>query len=532
MGNSKALRIITSGAFVDSELEAEFGRVPPSFLPVATGLLVHRQLELWATPDVDLALSIPSDFAVDPSTDRRLKAHDCSIILTDATLSLGKSLANILASIAPSGPMELIHGDTLIKPPANDHADVMTVAELGDGYRWAAAEITDGMIRKLADNRGSSAISDAPTILTGFFRFSEPDELLRALVRNNNDFITALSDYCSSHDVHAVESVDWLDFGHVQTYFRSRHVLAATRHFNSLRIANGIVQKSSNDTFKMAAEAAWLRSLPSELQIYAARLIEDPTTPRAGTYSTEYSYLPTLAEIAQSRLGRAGWLRIMESVSSFLETEAISLCTMPINTNLHTLAIEKTRSRISSHPEFFPFNSDSIKINGKIVPKIDTIIDVIESHIQRETDPVPSIMHGDFCFSNILYNSRTQRIIVIDPRGYITSEKASIYGDIRYDIAKFAHSIVGRYDDIIAGNYVFNQSGSELELHFENDDMSAWREDRFLSSSFAGIPGNRPDIIGTMITLFISMIPLHSDRPDRQIVFFANALRLYQRFFG
>lgn len=73
-------------------------------------------------------------------------------------------------------------------------------------------------------------------------------------------------------------------------------------------------------------------------------------------------------------------------------------------------------------------------------------------------------MHGDFCFSNILYDSRSNRIKTIDPRGVTPNGKISIYGNIYYDIAKLSHSVIGLYDFIIAGYFKVSLNGGEVKL--------------------------------------------------------------------
>jgi hypothetical protein len=137
-------------------------------------------------------------------------------------------------------------------------------------------------------------------------------------------------------------------------------------------------------------------------------------------------------------------------------------------------------------------------------------------------------MHGDFCFSNILYDSRSRRIKVIDPRGYIGPGAPTIYGDPCYDLAKLAHSIVGRYDHIIAGRYTMSANdGYRLSISFERAPQQEWLEKLFaeLVATRTGLA--RQEVHAVMIGLFLSMLPLHADRPDRQRAFIANALRLF-----
>jgi hypothetical protein len=137
-----------------------------------------------------------------------------------------------------------------------------------------------------------------------------------------------------------------------------------------------------------------------------------------------------------------------------------------------------------------------------------------------------TVMHGDFCFSNILYDSRTRRVRVIDPRGLV-GEQASLYGDQRYDLAKLAHSIVGRYDQIIAGRYRVAVAGADYELSFEENPAQAWLQEGLGDLVVDGCSGLDPAVRAVMTGLFLSMLPLHADRPDRQRAFLANALRLF-----
>ena len=59
-----------------------------------------------------------------------------------------------------------------------------------------------------------------------------------------------------------------------------------------------------------------------------------------------------------------------------------------------------------------------------------------------------------------------------------------------------------------------------------------WLEDAFAEKVLARL-GLEPRVVwAVMITLFLSMLPLHADGPERQTAFVANALRLHRRYFG
>ncbi len=59
---------------------------------------------------------------------------------------------------------------------------------------------------------------------------------------------------------------------------------------------------------------------------------------------------------------------------------------------------------------------------------------------------VPGAMHGDLCFSNILFDTCSDCIKLIDPRASISRDEPRLVGDLRYDLSKLAHSVLGLYD--------------------------------------------------------------------------------------
>ena len=143
-----------------------------------------------------------------------------------------------------------------------------------------------------------------------------------------------------------------------------------------------------------------------------------------------------------------------------------------------------------------------------------------------------SVMHGDFCFTNIFYDFRTMRIRTIDPRGGMQDDEESIWGDWRYDLAKISHSLIGGYDLILAGRYRLHElSDCDMRIDIMESNAFALAQNQFASLEVDGLNPKSRQIIAIVIHLFLSMLPLHADRPDRQDAFLANALRLYQGYF-
>ena len=78
-------------------------------------------------------------------------------------------------------------------------------------------------------------------------------------------------------------------------------------------------------------------------------------------------------------------------------------------------------------------------------------------------------IHGDFCFSNLLYDCKVRLVKMIDPRGEFGVP--GVFGDRRYDLAKLAHSYAGGYDFIVADQFsVEVDSEGRLHLHVQTND--------------------------------------------------------------
>ncbi|MBT8154521.1 hypothetical protein KMP13_11550 [Epibacterium ulvae] len=198
------------------------------------------------------------------------------------------------------------------------------------------------------------------------------------------------------------------------------------------------------------------------------------------------------------------------------------------------LSERKTFRRIAQFEAESGLNfAQDMRLNGQILPAPRRIAEEMIEIIRNVPKRPASVLHGDFCFSNILYNSRTRRVRVIDPRGHIDSFGTTIGGDCRYDMAKLSHSVVGWYDLIIAGRFECRVSHGQtlgFDFAFENAQRYTWMVERLERLSVTGIAFDAPEIRALTILLFLSMLPLHGDQPTRQMAFLANALRLYQQF--
>ena len=252
-------------------------------------------------------------------------------------------------------------------------------------------------------------------------------------------------------------------------------------------------------------------------------------------YELEYlPYIPLNELFVHGKNESLQWNKIIGKLSEYMNVSILNSIDEKekrnINQDTYKLIADKTRDRLKQYSEEMRFDvhqSFTYK-NIQLPPVVDIMEECIEKVMRLEI--VHGVMHGDFCFSNILYDSRGDRIKVIDPRGLNYKSEFTIYGDLKYDIAKLTHSIIGLYDYIIAGYYKIEESANgSIEIIFDIDNRILNIQNHFFKN-FKIKDITVKDVLPLAVLLFLSMLPLHSDRADRQKAMLINALRLYRLY--
>lgn len=519
-----SLVLITSAAYVNTEIGAEFGQIPPCFLPFGHGRLFVQQINSIMKFGEHIVLTLPQSFELEESDRAGLEEAGVSLLFVPDGLSLGESIAYALTLSDARGALRILHGDTLFQDGLPDALDEVGIATSSDAYAWGVMDNGD---RHRFVNRRSGAIT-RPEVLTGWFALSSAPTLLRALAQSRGDFLAALTLYDDLHHLGFRQFESWLDFGHLQTFYRSRAKANTARSFNSITVADRSILKTGEKSDKLSAEADWFEGIPPALRLHTP-----PFLGREGNgYRLGYEFSPTLHELfVFGRLEPATWRQIMTSCFDFLQVAQQlgaenASATLPKDA-LRILALDKTDMRLEQWAAAGGTDLDAEwRYEGRRLPSLRRIA-ASTADIAAATSPIPGVMHGDFCFPNIFFDFRPQQIKVIDPRGSVRDGEHTVYGDLRYDLAKLNHSLEG-YDLILTSRYRLEQTSAyDLTLHLSREGTAVVLP---ALASEMSLFDRRIGDAGTMaltVHLFLSMLPLHADRPDRQRAFLANALRLY-----
>jgi hypothetical protein len=528
------ISLIPSAAFINLELASEFGLLPPAFLPVGNKRLYKLQYELISNVSSKIFLSLPEGFEV-PSIDREeITNLGIELIEVPQGLSLGESLVYSLNTIGKlDRDLRILYGDTLVYDVDLERSDCFTTATKNNQYyRWGFCRKENQNYRFFEEYLSTTKTNDL--ILSGYFCFSQPYILIKAITQAKGNFIEGLNIYAKQHHLSPIGQGYWLDCGHVHTYYKTRNYISTQRSFNQLNIGQRkTIQKSSDsNSAKIFFEGNWYQNIPSELRIYTPTFVHHRSH---NEYEIEYLYFPTLSDVfVFGNNSVYVWQKIFLAISDFLNVCAHYKKPEIENLDFNILYLPKTLERLQKFAEIRGVDLDKPwTINDVQTPSLLKIAETVASYISPINERDLCVMHGDLCFSNVLYNFRAETIKVIDPRGFIKPDRVSIYGDPRYDIAKLYHSVVGRYDFIIAGYYELSKT-SEYDINFclPNSPNIQVIEQEFTNMQFSDYRANSREIVAICVLLFLSMLPLHSDAPKRQDAFLANALRLFVKMEG
>ena len=339
--------------------------------------------------------------------------------------------------------------------------------------------------------------------------------------------------YSQKYKFKSLKVTEWFDIGHAQFYFKSR-MQVESRIFNHIEIDQnrGILKKTSKDTEKFIGEIKWYLKLPVEVEYVRPRIFDYSLQYTQPYICMEYYSYRTLHELfLYGDLSKEQWEKIFSKIKFVLEDFSHYRVTDEnLTDSLRSMYLDKTLNRLNklkSQSEFKNLFQSPICIDGIFYQPLDEILKILENIIPRLLYNLDSfsIIHGDFCFPNIMIDDNFNFIKLIDPRGKFGAY--DIYGDSRYEFAKLLHSIEGKYDYIIKDLF-------ELECHGQNNFrlkiLDSARDfdlqEIFVETFSDKLKNHLQEIRLIESLLFFSMTPLHKENINRQFAMLFTALKL------
>ncbi|MDA0326602.1 MAG: hypothetical protein O3C47_05415 [Bacteroidetes bacterium] len=499
--------IICGGGLVENSLAVHFGKISPLFLPLMNKPLIEYQLMFSKLNSFENTfILIPEDeisrlelLQIDKENP---KIHFHPV---DPNLDLIQALKNVVDKNNLVKVCVLL-GDTLYdeKIPIVEE-DFVSINETFLDFNWNRINSED--------------------IASGLFYFKDISKFFTS--HKNKSFKQTLTFYLENYRPKYIRTKSWLDFGHFSTYIKSKFNYTAERSFNQIyNTTSSYLIKQSSNSNKIIGEYLWFSSFPEDFNRGTTPIVKNlKISNNSASYQISKVFLPNLAEVylyGNITVGHFAniFQALQGTLNGFLEKKSEN----PEKDSFRFLQeIEtKTKQRIALIDIDI---KQEISLNGNFKTTIEAMLKEIRftsSDIIYEN----SFYHGDLCLSNMFYDVNANQLILIDPRGVDFSGQINPFGNIIYDQAKFYHSIVGQYDNIISGMYSLDTSRPN-EYTFRFIDINRTKHIAFYRKEIQAIERT---LLKINIHLFLSMIPLHSDSEERQNAFLANSLRLFKIF--
>ncbi|MEN5196992.1 hypothetical protein [Sphingobacterium faecium] len=544
--------IIPCAQRLPPDMEIKFGEIPSIMVPLNKEPLM-KKIYVLANMTFDLILILThnnSKFIQEYISQMNLVNVQILDIdkLKDIgyTISCGLNFLDTTYGLNNIRSITVNFGDTLVEDfNFSLDANIIAYADVIDSKRWTTFEYTAGRILNIVDKSEREIGTEFYHTFIGVFKFIDVAKFnffLKVSLCNQkiehykDSFYEAIEAYNKLNDFCFFHSKMWVDLGHSDKYkFITNN---ETRFFNSIDIdqRRGIITKKSTDWQKLTKEIDWYLSIPKQLKYLTPHVIDFEVNSLNTYVSLEFYNYPTLQEIyVFGNYSVDRWKLIFDAIF-FIQKEFSRFKKVfpksKINKAIEEMYVDKTLSRIGEclcdkHLKMF-FCSDTVSINGQEFPSLKYFLNNLNNLATSlglyDTNAFSPI-HGDFCFSNLLYDPLTNVVRLVDPRGTFGDFK--IYGDVRYEYAKISHCINGGYDLIVRDFFKIEVNDRDIKFKVKEDEKYSAIKCLF-KHKLDSLGVSNQQIVFIEAILFISMIPLHRESPKRQIAMLCTSLRLIE----
>lgn len=535
--------IIPSAVRVSPEMEVDFGPIPPCLVPIAGKSTAERIIDQY---DSSCHFYIAIHDQADLVREHFEFFPNDQVHLVDVgkTISIAHTIQRVFAEHPElsSGPFVLNFADTIIEDLklSELEGDFMVVAPTIESQRWTLVQQDEGKITQLSDKEFQLDPS-AWQMLVGVWGVSDSTQFLanlneRSAETNRFAFYEAMIDYYNGLTQPAlyVNCSQYIDCGHADNYYAARRRLINARFFNVLKFNEqaGTIRKTSDNKEKLVDEIRWLQAIPKELKTFTPAVFDYSKNPLDPYLEMEFYSYPSLDEaFVSARFDFDAWEKLFDKLFGLIRIAGKYRVTEDsLDDDLRDMYEAKTLTRLSQ------FSNDAlqgdISINQRRVKGIRGVQESIPQVLrEKQTCHANSfqVIHGDLCLGNILYDAKHGLIKLIDARGRFG--RFDIFGDVYYDLAKLSHSILGKYDFIVSGRSRVKEQDGNFTLEFKTSDYHDTVGKIFLKYlAREGFDVARVRLIESL--LFLSMLPLHRDHPDRQVAMALQGIQLFDQFGG
>jgi hypothetical protein len=320
-----------------------------------------------------------------------------------------------------------------------------------------------------------------------------------------------------------LSSVQPLNLANVRDFLLFTTGSTATRHFNEISGDTYYYTKSSSDKKKMLAEFSFYGLVPERMKPWLVQTFDYEESESKASYSMLRYYLADSAlQWVHGAFDVETFEAFVDRLLFFIKDRPQKKCSASESSGIaQQLFVDKVKSRIEQFLEL----EQGKKINNLASSGIEGLeINALLQRYLKLFDKYKPLFeqsylvvgHGDPCFSNILYDQQKYILKLIDPKGAIV--EADLWTHSLYDVCKISHSVLGDYDFINNGLYSLGfDDNNQFVLSIKNKNHQALKsifrkkiQDMGLSTVAMRLGE---------ASLFLSMLPLHIDYPNKVMTF-------------
>lgn len=527
--------LIPSAKIVPEELQ-NIGKLPAVIYPVNGHTVFSYIYKQYSS---ECAIKILCYENADKIHKKLKKYNDIKIIDIPELQDLAHT---IYYGINDNGSLVINFGDTIVMDNITENeVDCFYYAQDYISAKWTYFDIENGHLIHIYD-KCQIISSKKEKLFVGVFYLSNSqyfklclEEAFANIDNTISAYYQALKTYSMVYPLNAIETSNWFDIGHADKYFNSKLEVQA-REFNHIAIDKdrGILTKYSEDRDKFIGEIKWYLKLPSDVEYIRPRIFNYSLDYNKPYVSMEYYAYHTVHELfLNGDLNIHQWKQIFDKIKFIChDLKRYKVSDGNIISALEDMYLTKTIQRfdkLRKDDRFSKFFSEPIFINKVKYKSLDLIVDVIKNLIPQMLYDVKefNIIHGDLCFANMMVDSNFSFIKVIDPRGKFGV--FDIYGDSRYELAKLFHSVDGKYDYIIKDLFTLDYYDGKIDFIIQDKDRNFNLYEVFIDVFRDEIGNDLKKIELIEALLFLSMIPLHGENFNHQLIMLGTGIEVLNR---
>jgi len=538
--------LVLSAGKIEKELEKIFGSIPSGLIPLNGKPVIFRIIDKLLDEGfrkIYITVGYKKEIIQEIISKQYKKKVELEFITTEFNRPPGNSIKTAI-NYCKEKNLLIILGDTLIENDLTElsgkgNSFVLVSQKFEKPKNWCVITEEDQKINEIFDKEKNLTKTDKHYVLVGGYFFNDIKLLRKTLTSLDKEkkieISSIIEKYKNESDIAVELAEQWHDVGHLENYFTTKQFLLKTRYFNFLQfdeLEENVTKKSENEN-KLINEINWYKKIPKEISKLVPKVLDSDIS-NEPYLKLEYIKYPTLADIwLYSNFSSDFWMKIIDGLFEIISK--FNRYYDDVSTqDYDSIYFEKTITRIeelTKSNDLFKeiFYDDFILINGKKFKNWSMIKSEIRTKINNLYKKEDNcLIHGDLYFSNIIYDSKNKNFKLIDPR---VKWGKGIAGDIKYDIAKLRHSVVGGFDTITNGLYSATydkKNGIIFDLYKPKNYQVIYQK---LDSKIKH-RWNIDQIKMIEGLLFISMLPLHKDNLERQLALYSVGIQRLNEIFG